>query len=86
MYVCIYDILSCCTDPGWYSRRGDSTCITIGLPEPAWSEGCKQRVAGVELKALGHHSSRFSFGRGAVFNVSNCSRAACEEPHEVQQV
>ncbi|XP_028078500.1 uncharacterized protein LOC114280342 [Camellia sinensis] len=71
---------------GGHSWRWDSTCISIGLPEPSWRERCKQGVPWIELKAFSNHSSWFSFGRGALLDVRHCSWAACQEPHEIQQI
>ena len=51
-----------------------------------WCEGCKQGVTRIKLKTLGHHCCWICFSRRAVSDVCHCSRAASEQPHEIQQI
>ncbi|KAJ6736575.1 3-HYDROXY-3-METHYLGLUTARYL COENZYME A REDUCTASE [Salix viminalis] len=66
---------------GWNTTR-----ISVCLPELTWCQGCEQRVSWLQLRALGQYSGWFSVSWGALSNGCHCTRAACQESHEIQQI
>ncbi|KAJ6999061.1 3-hydroxy-3-methylglutaryl-coenzyme A reductase [Populus alba x Populus x berolinensis] len=49
-------------------------------------KGASKRVSWLQLSTLGQHSGWFSFSWGALSNGCHCTRATCQESHEIQQI